>query len=157
MPATPEDLFAYLERLAIPFQTVEHPPLFTVEESTALRGDITGGHAKNLFVKDKKSRIFILVVGEDAEVDLKRVHEKIGAQGRVSFVNAEALEAFGAINDEEGRVTVVLDAGLMAHERVNFHPLVNTMTTGLASADLVKFLRATGHEPLVMPLAANAN
>jgi Ala-tRNA(Pro) deacylase len=96
------------------------------------------------------------------------VHEKIGAQGRVSFVNAEALEAvwgvkpgavtpFGAINDEEGRVTVVLDAGLMAHERVNFHPLVNTMTTGLASADLVKFLRATGHEPLVMPLAANAN
>jgi Ala-tRNA(Pro) deacylase len=163
MPATPEDLFAYLERLAIPFQTVEHPPFFTVEESTALRGDITGGHAKNLFVKDKKSRIFILVVGEDAEVDLKRVHEKIGAQGRVSFVNAEALEAvwgvkpgavtpFGAINDRDGRVTVVLDAGLMAHERVNFHPLVNTKTTGLASGDLIKFLRAVGHEPVIAAL-----
>jgi Ala-tRNA(Pro) deacylase len=164
MPATPEDLFAYLDRLAVATDTVEHPPLFRVEDSVAFRGDIAGGHAKNLFVKDKKSRVFLLVVGEDAEIDLKRVHEKIGAQGRVSFVGAEALEAiwgvkpgavtpFGAINDREGRVTVVLDAGLMAHERVNFHPLVNTKTTGLASADLVKFLRATGHEPLVIALA----
>jgi Ala-tRNA(Pro) deacylase len=164
MPATPEDLFAYLDKLGIKTQTVEHPPLFRVEDSVAFRGDIGGGHAKNLFVKDKKSRIFLIVVGEDAEIDLKRVHEKIGAQGRVSFVGAEALEAiwgvkpgavtpFGAINDQEGRVTVVLDARLMAHERVNFHPLVNTKTTGLASADLIKFLRAAGHEPLIAPLA----
>jgi Ala-tRNA(Pro) deacylase len=164
MPATPEDLFAYLDRLGIVIATVEHPPLFRVEDSVAFRGDIAGGHAKNLFVKDKKSRLFLLVVGEDAQIDLKRVHEKIGAQGRVSFVGAEDLEAiwgvrpgavtpFGAINDREGRVTIVLDAALMAHERVNFHPLVNTKTTGLASADLVKFLRATGHEPLVILLA----
>jgi Ala-tRNA(Pro) deacylase len=164
MPTTPEDLIAYLNGLAIPTHTVEHPPLYRVEDSVAFRGDITGGHAKNLFVKDKKSRLFLLVVGEDAEIDLKRVHEKIGAQGRVSFVGAEALEAiwgvkpgavtpFGAINDREGRVTIVLDAALMAHERVNFHPLVNTKTTGLASADLIKFLRATGHEPLIVPLA----
>ena len=164
MPATPEDLFAYLDRLGIAIATVEHPPLFRVEDSVAFRGDIAGGHAKNLFVKDKKSRLFLLVVGEDAQIDLKRVHEKIGAQGRVSFVGAEALEAvwgvkpgavtpFGAINDAEGRVTVVLDAALMAHERVNFHPLVNTQTTGLASGDLIKFLRATGHEPLIAPLA----
>ena len=164
MPASPEDLIAYLDNLAIPTRTVEHPPLFRVGDSVAFRGDIDGGHAKNLFVKDKKSRLFLLVVGEDAEIDLKRVHEKIGAQGRVSFVGAEALEAvwgvkpgavtpFGAINDAEGRVTVVLDAALMAHERVNFHPLVNTRTTGLASGDLIKFLRATGHEPLIAPLA----
>ena len=164
MPATPEDLLAFLTGLAIPTDTVEHPPLFTVEESTALRGDIPGGHAKNLFVKDKKSRLFLLVLGEDAQVDLKRVHEKIGGQGRVSFGSAELLEEvwgvkpgavtpFGAINDSDGRVTVVLDAALMANQRVNFHPLVNTRTTGLASADLVKFLRATGHEPTVVALA----
>ena len=63
-----------------------------------MRGDIPGGHAKNLFVKDKKSRLFLLVVGEDAEIDLKRVHEKIGAQGRVSFVGAEALEAVWGVS-----------------------------------------------------------
>jgi Ala-tRNA(Pro) deacylase len=163
MPATPEDLLAFLDRLAIPTDTVEHPPLFSVEESTALRGDIPGGHTKNLFVKDKKSRLFLLVVEEGAVVDLKRVHEKIGAQGRVSFGSAELLEEvwgvrpgavtpFGAINDHEGRVTVVLDAALMRHARLNFHPLVNTRTTGLESADLLKFLVATGHQPIVVGL-----
>ncbi len=168
MPATPEDLLAFLDSLAISTSTVEHPPLFRVEDSVAFRGDIPGGHAKNLFVKDKKSRIFLLVVGEDAEIDLKRVHEKIGAQGRVSFGSAELLEEvwgvkpgavtpFGAINDRDGRVTIVLDAALMAHERVNFHPLVNTRTTGLASADLVKFLQATGHEPIIVALSDAAS
>ncbi len=124
-------------------------------------------HTKNLFLKDKKSRLFLLVLGEETEVDLKRVHERIGAQGRVSFGSAELLEEvfgvrpgavtpFGAINDVGARVSVVLDDAMMRHERLNFHPLVNTRTTGLASADLVKFLRATGHEPLVVPLGRDA-
>ena len=163
MPRSPEDLLAYLAALSIDTSTVEHPPLRTVEESQAMRGEIPGGHTKNLFVKDKTSRLFLLVLGEETEVDLKRVHEKIGAQGRVSFGSAELLQAvwgvepgavtpFGAVNDREGRVCVVLDKAMMGHERLNFHPLVNTRTTGLASADLVKFLRATGHEPLIVAL-----
>jgi Ala-tRNA(Pro) deacylase len=167
MPKTPEDLIAYLDGLGIASQTLEHPPLHTVEQSQALRGDIPGGHTKNLFIKDKKSRLFLLVLGEETSVDLKRVHEKIGAQGRVSFGSAELLEdvwgvrpgavtPFGAIHDTERRVTVVLDAEMMRHERLNFHPLVNTRTTGLASADLVRFLRATGHEPLVVALGGGA-
>jgi len=165
MPASPEDLLAFLDSLGVAHETVEHPPLHTVEESQALRGQIPGGHSKNLFVKDKKSRLFLLTVGEETIVDLKRVHEKIGANGRVSFGSAELLEEvwgvrpgavtpFGAINDRQGRVTVVLDSELMAHGRVNFHPLVNTRTTGVSSEGLLKFLRATGHEPLVTALAA---
>ena len=168
MPASPEDLLAYLEKLGVETSTVEHPPLFTVEDSQALRGEIPGGHTKNLFVKDKKSRLFLLVLGEETEVDLKRVHERIGAQGRVSFGSAELLEEvwgvrpgavtpFGAINDAEARVSVVLDEAMMAHPRLNFHPLVNTRTTGLASADLVRFLRATGHDPLVVALGRNGD
>ena len=163
MPATSDELLAYLASLAIATTTVEHPPLHTVDDSQALRGDIPGGHAKNLFVKDKKSRLFLLVLGETTEVDLKRVHEKIGAQGRVSFGSADLLQEvwgvkpgavtpFGAINDAAGRVTVVLDATMMRHQRLNFHPLVNTRTTGLASADVVTFLEATGHEPLIVEL-----
>ena len=163
MLTSPEDLIAYLGSLSIASETVDHPALHTVEDSRALRGDIPGGHTKNLFVKDKKDRLFLLVLGEEAAVDLKRVHEKIGAQGRVSFGSADLLEKvwgvrpgavtpFGAINDRGGRVRVVLDEAMMRHERLNFHPLVNTRTTGLASADLLKFLRATGHEPLVVAL-----
>jgi len=163
MSASLSDLIAFLDSLGIPSQTVDHPALHTVEDSQALRGDIPGGHTKNLFVKDKKSRLFLLVLGEEATIDLKRVHEKIGAQGRVSFGGPELLEEvwgvkpgsvtpFGAINDKAGRVTIVLDAAMMRHERLNFHPLVNTSTTGLASADLIRFLRATGHEPVVVAL-----
>ena len=163
MPASPEDLLAYLAGLGVETKTIDHPPLFTVEDSRTLRGDIPGGHTKNLFVKDKKGRLFLLVLGEETPIDLKRAHEKIGAQGRVSFGSAELLEEvwgvkpgavtpFGAINDRQGRVTVVLDEAMMRHERLNFHPLVNTRTTGLKSADLVKFLRATGHEPLIAAL-----
>jgi Ala-tRNA(Pro) deacylase len=165
MAATPDELLAYLDALDIPSATVEHPPLHTVEESQALRGDIPGGHVKNLFVKDKKGRLFLLVLGEGTPVDLKRVHERIGAQGRVTFGSAELLDEawgvkpgavtpFGAINDRQGRVTVVLDAEMMRHERLNFHPLVNTRTTGVNSAGILKFLRATGHEPLIVALAA---
>jgi len=163
MPTSPEDLLDYLTSLSIAVETVDHPALHTVEDSRALRGDIPGGHTKNLFVKDKKGQLFLLVLGEEAIVDLKRVHEKIGAQGRVSFGSAELLQEvwgvrpgavtpFGAINDEAGKVRVVLDEAMMRHQRLNFHPLVNTRTTGLASADLIKFLRATGHEPLVVAL-----
>lgn len=163
MTASPDDLIAYLAKLGVETTTVDHPPLFTVEDSQALRGDIPGGHTKNLFVKDKKGRLFLLVLGEETTIDLKRAHEKIGAQGRVSFGSAELLEdvwgvkpgavtPFGAINDQAGRVRVVLDEAMMRCERLNFHPLVNTRTTGLRSADLVKFLRATGHEPMIVAL-----
>ena len=124
MPASPEDLLAFLENLGVATSTVDHPPLFTVEDSQALRGEIPGGHTKNLFVKDKKGKLFLLVLGEETDVDLKRVHQKIGAQGRVSFGSAELLEEvwgvkpgavtpFGAINDREARVSVVLDAAML--------------------------------------------
>src|SRR5688572_1954257 len=71
MAVSRAELFAFLERLGIRTTTVEHPPLFTVEQSRALRGEIAGGHTKNLFLKDKKDEVFLIVAEEDAEVDMK--------------------------------------------------------------------------------------
>ena len=164
MPATPADLFALLDRLGVAHSTIDHPPLFTVEDSKVLRGPIQGAHSKNLFVKDKKSRLFLLCAQESARIDLKRVHEAIGGQGRVSFGSGELLEEvwgvkpgsvtpFGAINDAAGRVIVVLEATMMAHGTLNFHPLVNTSTTSIPREGLLSFLRATGHEPVVARFA----
>jgi Ala-tRNA(Pro) deacylase len=56
---------------------------------------------------------------------------------------------FGAVNDPAARVTVVLDAAMMEHATLNFHPLVNTRTTSIGRDDLVKFLQATGHPPRI--------
>lgn len=163
MPLTAQDLLARLAELGIETTTVEHPPLFTVADSQGLRGDIPGGHTKNLFLKDKKGNIFLVVVEEETRVDLKSLHQPLGAASRLSFGSAELLEevlgvkpgavtAFGPVNDTAGRVTVVLDEELMAHETINCHPLVNTATTAIRSADLIRFLRATGHEPRIMPV-----
>jgi Ala-tRNA(Pro) deacylase len=158
MPATPAELFAFLDRLEIPHATVSHPPLFTVEQSRALRGTVSGGHTKNLFLKDKRGAFFLVVVLEDAVVELKSLHRRLGAGGRFSFGSADALREllgvepgsvtpFAAINDAAGRVAVVLDAAMLAHEVLNYHPLVNTMTTSISRSGLVTFLESSGHAP----------
>jgi Ala-tRNA(Pro) deacylase len=165
MPTTPDQLFAALDALGIAHTTVKHPPLFTVEQSRALRGQIAGGHTKNLFLRDKKNALYLVVAEEDAAIELKGLHRLLGATGRFSFGSADllrevlgvtpgAVTPFGAINDTEGRVTVVLDAALMAHETINCHPLANTMTTSLKRGYLIKFLQSTGHEPRIERISA---
>jgi Ala-tRNA(Pro) deacylase len=159
MPASPADLFAFLDRLGVNHKTVEHPPLFTVEQSRTLRGTIPGGHTKNLFLKDKKGALFLVTALEDAEIELKSLHHQFG-RGRFSFGSPELLRAvlgvepgsvtpFGALNDSNRAVTVVLDAPMLEHAALNFHPLVNTMTTTIARDGLLRFLTATGHEPRI--------
>ena len=167
MPATRDDLMAMLARLGIATTTVEHNSVFTVEEAKHLRGAVAGAHTKNLFLKDRKDALFLVVAPEDALVDLKHLHHVIGASGRLSFGKPELLAealgvppgsvtAFAVINDTAGRVAIILDASLMAADRVNCHPLVNTATTSIAPADLLTFIRATGHEPVIVALAGTA-
>jgi Ala-tRNA(Pro) deacylase len=168
MPKTTEQLFATLDALGIPHSTEKHPPLFTVEQSRKLRGQIPGGHTKNLFLRDKKYEIYLVVALEDADIDLKGVHRRLGANGRFSFGSADllrevlgvepgAVTPFGVINDTEGRVTVILDAAMMEQETLNYHPLVNTMTTSIRRDDLVKFLESTGHGPRIERLSGRAS
>jgi Ala-tRNA(Pro) deacylase len=164
MPASPDDLFAYLDSLNIPHQTGWHAAVFTVEEARALRGDAGGGHTKNLFLRDKKGVPYLVVAQEDTAIELKSLHRRLGASGRFSFGSAELMHEllgvtpgsvtpFAVINDTASRVTVVLDAAMMAHEVLHFHPLVNTGTTTIAREGLVKFLQATGHEPRIQILS----
>lgn len=165
MPKTPDELFAFLDGLGISVSTISHPPLFTVAESQSLRGEIAGGHTKNLFLKDKKGAYFLVTVEEEAVVDLKTIHNLIGASGRVSFGKPDMLmellgvapgsvTVFGAVNDREGRVKIILDEGLMREETVNAHPLTNEATTSIHRDDLLAFLKATGHTPHVLKVAA---
>ena len=164
MPATPDELFAYLAALGIETRTVSHPPLFTVADSQALRGEIAGGHTKNLFLKDKKDNYFLLTVEEEAVVDLKTIHGVIGAASRVSFGRPEALlellgvkpgavTLFGLLNDKGRRVTFFIDERLLEHVVINAHPLTNDATTSIPPGDVLKFAEATGHAVHVLKLA----
>jgi Ala-tRNA(Pro) deacylase len=162
MPATPQDLFAFLDSLGIVYRTVTHPPLFTVADSQKLRGTIPGAHTKNLLLRDKHDTVVLAVALEDAIIDLKGLHRRLGA-ARFSFASAALMRAligvepgavtpFAAINDAAGRVSVVLDAAMMVEPILNYHPLVNTMTTALSGGDLVRFLEATGHRPRIVAM-----
>ena len=168
MPKTPDQLFAYLDALGTAHKTVKHPPVFTVDQARALRGQVPGGHTKNLFLRDKKNALYLVVAEEDAEIELKGLHRLLGASGRFSFGSADLLREvlgvapgsvtpFGVINDSEGRVTVVLDAAMMEHDTLNFHPLVNAMTTSIERDGLVKFLKSTGHEPRIARVSGRAD
>jgi Ala-tRNA(Pro) deacylase len=165
MPKTEAELFAFLDVLGIKTVTRRHAALYTVADSQALRGEIAGGHTKNLFLKDKKDNFFLLTVGEDAVVDLKQVHHLIGAASRVSFGRPERLlellgvapgsvTVFGLINDTERRVKVVLDQALMENDIINAHPLTNEATTSIATNDLRRFIEATGHEAVILKVSA---
>jgi Ala-tRNA(Pro) deacylase len=164
MPAGRAELLAYLDDLNIATTTVEHPPLFTVEQSRALRGEIGGAHTKNLFLKDKKDKVYLVVAEENALIDMKTLHQKIGS-ARLSFGRPEllmkllgvipgAVTPFGVFNDREGNVTVILDETLMRAEKLNFHPLENTATTTIPRDGFLAFLRATGHEPTIVAVSA---
>jgi Ala-tRNA(Pro) deacylase len=163
LPVSPEELLVTLDQMGVPHQTVNHPPLFTVEESKAHRGEIPGAHTKNLFLKDKKGRLFLVTAVEDTQIDLKRLHEVIGGSGRVSFGTAEqmmahlgvtpgSVTAFAAINDREQLVTTILDRRLAEYARINCHPLINTMTTGVSYADLLRFLEGVGHKATILDI-----
>ena len=157
------NLFARLEELGIASTTVEHAPMFTVEQSIALRGTIPGAHTKNLFLKDTDGRMVLVVAKEDTKVDLKGLAKRLGC-GRFSFGKPELLKqvlgiepgsvtAFALINETSRRLSaVVVDAALMGFDEVNCHPLINNATTRIATRDLVRFMEACGHDPLVLPL-----
>lgn len=156
----PEALLSYLDGLGIATTTVDHPPLFTVEEARSLRGDLPGGHCKNLLLRNKKGRMWLVVCREDRVIDLKELGDRIGA-GRVSFASPErlmvnlgvtpgAVTPFAVINDPQCQVTVVLDEEMLSETVLNYHPLVNDRTTAIASSDLVVFLESTGHVPQIL-------
>lgn len=163
-PATPEQLFAHLAELGVACSTVEHPPVFTVEQARALRGELPGGHCKNLFLRDKKGKMWLVVCREDLPIDLKALGPRIGGS-HLSFgspdrlmrylgVIAGAVTPLAVINDHGAAVEVILDRALLELDPLNFHPLDNARTTAIAAADLLRFLRAVDHEPRIVDFTA---
>ena len=162
LPTSPDTLLARLESLGIAAKTVSHPPVFTVEEAKALRGELPGAHIKNLFLRNKKGRMWLVTCLEDREIDLKALGAQLEA-GRFSFGSADRLMTylgilpgsvtpFAVINDKEKAVTMVLDSGVIAHDLVNCHPLMNDRTTAISPQDLIRFLEAEDHAPQMIDL-----
>ena len=171
LPTSPDQLLARLGVLGINSHTVDHAPVFTVEESKELRGQLPGGHVKNLFLRNKKEEMWLVTVEESKRVDLKALGEKLtgatGGAAKLSFGSADrlmqylgvipgAVTPFAVINDKGKAVRMVLDQDLLRHDVVHAHPLVNFKATALSPKDLLRFLEAEGHAPQVIAIPVNA-
>lgn len=163
LPTSPKQLLELFDTLGIVYELHQHEAVFTVEESSHLKANIPGTHCRNLFLRDKKKRNFLVVAANETDVDLKALPEKVGA-GRFSFGSANRLWEFlgvrpgsvcpfAVINDNDQNVNVVLDQAMMEADLVCYHPLLNTMTIALSPADLLRFFEHTGHQPQIVGLS----
>ncbi|HKJ97881.1 MAG TPA: prolyl-tRNA synthetase associated domain-containing protein [Desulfotignum sp.] len=152
-----EELLSVLTDIGIAYTNHEHPAVFTVEEAALHQSGIAGAHSKNLFFKDKKKNLFLVVTLADKPIRIKEVAKKIGGNN-MSFAKPDllmevlgmipgAVTPFAAINIKDHDVKIVLDEELMENDLLNFHPLENTATTTIKSQDLVKFLEHCGRSP----------
>lgn len=148
-------LFALLDRLGIRARTVSHEKVFTVAESHNVKAHLPGGHTKNLFMKDKTGQLVLVCALGSSTLPLNQLHRVLGCQ-RLSFTDASLLwealgvtpgsvTGFAVMNDTAGRVRLVAEEALLAHDTLNFHPLRCDMTTAIARADFLGFAAATGH------------
>ena len=165
MPRSPDDLFGYLRELGIVVETVEHEPVFTVEQAKSVRGAREGMHIKNLFLRNKKKQMWLVVAHEDRRIDLKQLATLLGA-GHLSFGSPERLmqhlgvepgsvTPFAVLNDDAAAVSVVLDQRVVEADVVHCHPLVNTMTTAIGISGLQAFLSACRHAPAIVNFDAD--
>lgn len=157
-------LFAKLDALNITHKTHDHAPIFTVAEGAHIKASLPGGHTKNLFLKDKSGALFLVCALGDTEIAVNKLHKDLGCK-RLSFAKSELLldtlgvtpgsvTVFAVMNDSAGAVTLVLDAALLDHDIVNFHPMKNNATTALSSADMIKFAKAVNHDPIILDFKA---
>lgn len=158
-----QQLVGLLDSLAIRVELMPYPAHSTVEEGRALRGDMPGTFTKNLLLKDKKGRLFLIVAEEMRSIDLRTLHTKIEASGRLGFASTDAVRSTLGVEpgtltplalsyDRARATTVILDAKIMNDQQLNFHPLVNTESVGLSPQELMKFIAATGHRYIIASL-----
>lgn len=163
-PATRDECLARLDALGIAQVTHDHPPIFTVAEGADIKARLPGGHTKNLFLKDKSGALFLISALAETEIPINKLHPILGCK-RLSFGKADLLleklgvtpgsvTVFSVMNDRAGDVTLILDAALFTHDIVNFHPMKNDATTTIAADDLLTFVRAENHEPVIIDFNA---
>ncbi|MFN3826168.1 MAG: prolyl-tRNA synthetase associated domain-containing protein [Micavibrio sp.] len=164
LPVPAAALLALFEERGITYRLYHHEPVFTVEESLEIERDMPGAHCRNLFVRDKKGTMFLVVARNETKVDMKKLADLLGC-GRLSFGSPERLWSylgvrpgsvcpFAIINDKEKAVQIVLDQSMMAYDIVNYHPMENHMTVGLSPDDLLAYIRYTDHEPRILDLSS---
>ena len=157
LAATADQVLQALESLGIEHQTFTHEPLYTVEEAQSVEYKDAGAHTKNLFLRNKKGRMFLAVIEHDRTVDLRGLRDLMQLPGgQFAFASTERMGKYlgvvpgsvtplAAINDHGGKVQIIIDQRLLQQEWIYLHPCRNTHSTRVRTADLLKALEAWEH------------
>jgi Ala-tRNA(Pro) deacylase len=154
--------FSHLDKIGITIKTQTHPPVFTVEDAKKYCDHLPGMHLKNLFLKDKKDQLWLIIAENNKPIDLKKLRQKIGS-GHLSFGKPEILAKtlgvipgsvtpFGLINDLTLSVRIIIDSNVICNSLLNFHPLTNTATSSITPKDLIAFIKSCGHKPEIITI-----
>ena len=161
-PLDPPRLLALLAGLGVEAHTYDHAPVLTVAEAKVATAHVEGCHCKNLFLEERGGSSWLVVLREEKPLDLKALAEALGTR-RLSFASAAKLEEklgvasgavtpFAVVNDPGRTVRVVLDRDLLSRALLKFHPLVNSKTTVVSPAGLLRFLESREHPPTFVDL-----
>lgn len=160
-------LYARLDDLGIAHKTEEHRAVFTVEDGADVKARLPGGHSKNLFLKDKAGQYVLVSALGSTQIRLNQLHKRLGTK-RLSFGKPEALlellgvvpgsvTVFSVLHDTQAQVRLVLDAALLEPTHIWFHPMRNTASTRIASADLLRFVDSTGHPATIIDFSEDTS
>ena len=155
------DIYSFLSLHSIGYERHEHPPVFTCEQAERLVPAMAAARTKNLFLRDRKgTRYFLVVVGYEKSVDLKKLTPLLGVdklslgsvERMLDFLGVEpgSVTILALANDRDARVEVVFDESIAAAESLRCHPLVNTATLAISASDIRRLLEVTGHSLRVL-------
>lgn len=152
-----------LEGMNISYKLVEHPSALTMEEADAYIEGIEGVRTKTLFICNKKSKAFYLIVMDEAkQLDMKQLAELLSDKG-LHFCSAEKLmtklglipgmvSLFGILNNEEKDVNVIFDEEMLEESPISFLANDSTKTIFISSEDMLRFTKECGFEYKIMRL-----
>ena len=162
LAATAEEVLVSIENAEMEHETQVHEALYTVEQAKQVVYDKPGAHTKNLFLRNKKGRMVLLVVEQDTMIDLKSLRDKLEITGgHLSFASTDRLTRFlgvvpgsvsplALINDHSNSVQVYFEKSVLDEEYIYLHPCRNTHTTRMRCDDLLKLIESWDHPVTVV-------
>ncbi len=166
LPLSSDALLAKLDEWGLAYTLHTHVPLRTVEESKAVEDQfmVPGENAlrlKNLYLRDKKKRNYLVTLEQSREIDLKALGAELGV-GNLSFGSADrlmqnlgirpgAVSPLAMVSGVENNVRFFMDAAGQTADVIYMHPLVNDRTVAMKRTDLMAFFDRIGCDVTWLP------
>lgn len=154
---------SYLDSLNISYRLLRHEAVVTTEESRQVIHVDNCMSCKSLYVKDKKSdNYYLVVLPFDKRADMRGLASYVNC-AKFEFATEEKLledlgvhrgsvSPFAYLNEDTEKYSapLLIDAEVWNAEQVKFHPCDNTATVVLSLDGFKKFLASINKQVIVV-------